>query len=119
MGRATALFFGPRPFGPWGGVKSSNNLKFQLQSQFQRLLNQTLYVFSQTKYIKTHRTGFSSVCLGHAPGMGLGGAVGGGGSQICMSITLSRTKKHSYCIHSEHCVHVHVEQKVDGDYLDL
>ena len=34
---------------PWGGVKKSNIIKFQLQSQFQRILNQTLCVFSQIR----------------------------------------------------------------------
>ena len=34
---------------PWGGVKNSNIIKFQLQSQFQRILNQTLSVFSQIR----------------------------------------------------------------------
>ena len=33
---------GPRPLGPWGGAKRLNIIKFQLQSQFQRFLNQTL-----------------------------------------------------------------------------
>ena len=42
-------FFWPRPLGPWGGVKRSNIIKFQLQSQFQRFLFQTLCVFSQMK----------------------------------------------------------------------
>ena len=35
-----------------GGAKKSNIIKFQLQSQFQRFLNQTLCVFSQMKGIK-------------------------------------------------------------------
>ena len=34
---------------PWGGVKKSNIIKFQLQSQFQRILIQTLSVFSQIR----------------------------------------------------------------------
>ena len=32
-------FFGHGPLGPWGGAKSSNIIKSQLQSQFQRFLN--------------------------------------------------------------------------------
>ena len=59
MGRATALFFfWPRPLGPWGGAKRSNIIKFQLLSQFQRFLNQTLCVFSQMKDIKHIRRDF-------------------------------------------------------------
>ena len=48
-------FFCPAPWGPGEGPKgqiSLNIIKFQLQSQFQRFLNQTLCVFSQMKDIK-------------------------------------------------------------------
>ena len=38
-------FLGPRPLGPWGGAKRSNIIKSELQSQFQRFLNQTLCIF--------------------------------------------------------------------------
>ena len=61
MGRATAHFFGPAPWGPGEGPKgqiSINIIKFQLQSQFQRFLNQTLCVFSQMKDIKHIRRDF-------------------------------------------------------------
>ena len=44
-------FLGPHPLGPWGGAKRSNIIKSELQSQFQRFLNQTLCIFSQMKYI--------------------------------------------------------------------
>ena len=43
---------------PWGGAKSSNFIKFQRQSQFQRFLNQNLCVFSQMKDIKHIRWDF-------------------------------------------------------------
>ena len=42
-------FWGPRPLGPWVGAKRANNIKYELQCQFQRFLNQTLYIFSQMK----------------------------------------------------------------------
>ena len=42
---------GPGPLGPWGGAKRSNIIKSELQSQFQRFLNQTLCIFSQMKDI--------------------------------------------------------------------
>ena len=45
MGRATAHCFGLAP-GPWRGIKRSNIIKLQLQSQFQ------LCVFIQIKDIK-------------------------------------------------------------------
>ena len=44
-------FLGPRPLGPWGGAKRSNIIKSELQSQFQRFLNQTLCNFSHMKDI--------------------------------------------------------------------
>ena len=44
-------FLGPRPLGPWGGAKRSNIIKSELQSQFQRFLNQTLCIISHMKDI--------------------------------------------------------------------
>ena len=54
-------FFGPRPLGPWGGVKRSNIIKFQLLSQFPIFSNQTLCVISQMKDIQHIRRDFQSV----------------------------------------------------------
>ena len=74
------FFFGPAPWGPGEGPKgqiSLNIIKFQLQSQFQRFFNQTLCVFSHMKDIKHIRQEFSFGRLGHAPGVGLRGTVGG------------------------------------------
>ena len=80
MGCATAHFFGPAPWVPDKGPKgqiSLNIIKFQLQSQLQRFFNQILCVFSHMKDKKTYQTGFSFGRLGHAPGVGLRGTVGG------------------------------------------
>ena len=55
------IFFGPAPWGPGEGPKVQISLiiiKFQLLSQFQRFLNQTLCVFSQMKDIKHIRRDF-------------------------------------------------------------
>ena len=55
MGCAMAPFFGPPPLGPVEGPKGEillNIIKFQLQSHFQRFLNQTLCVYSQMKDTK-------------------------------------------------------------------
>ena len=74
-------FFLPHPQGPWGGAKRSNIIKFQLKSQFQRFLNQTLCVFSKIKDIKrykTYQTGFSFSSLGHVLGVVGLGVLGGG-----------------------------------------
>ena len=51
--------FWHRPLVPWG-IKRSNIIKFQLQSQFQRFLCQTLCVFSQIKDTKYIRRDFHS-----------------------------------------------------------
>ena len=56
--RTGAIFFGPCALGPWGGAKRSNIIQSELQSQFQRFLNQTLYIFSQMKDIKHIRRDF-------------------------------------------------------------
>ena len=66
--------FWPRPLGPWRGAKRSNIIiiKFQLQSQFQRFLNQTLCVFSQMKDIKHIRRDFHLVAKVMPQGSDLG-----------------------------------------------
>ena len=51
MAHTTAPFFGPHPLGPWGWALRPNILRSELQSQFQRFLNQTLRIFSQMKDI--------------------------------------------------------------------
>ena len=68
------MFWAPSPWG-LGGGKRSNIIKSQLQSQFQRFLNQTLCVFSQIiERYKTYYRGFSFGPLGHAQGFGNWGA---------------------------------------------
>ena len=79
MGRATAHFFWPCPLGPWGGAKRSNIIKFQLQSQFQRFLNQTLCVFSQMNDIKHIRQDFHLAAWVMPQGWDLGVPWGVGG----------------------------------------
>ena len=77
-------FFGPRALGPWGGAKRSNIIKSELQSQFQRFLNQTLYILTNERY-KTYQTGFSFGSLGHAQGWDLGLPWGAGGVKFFFS----------------------------------
>ena len=74
-------FLGPRPLGPWGGAKRSNIIKSELQSQFQRFLNQTLCIFSQTKDIKQIRWDFHSTAW-VMPRGGIWGTSGAGGSEF-------------------------------------
>ena len=71
-------FIGPAPWGPGEGSKGQISFNFQLQSQFQRFLNQTLCVLTNERYI-TYQTEFSFCPLGHASGMGLWGAGGAQG----------------------------------------
>ena len=67
-------FLGPRPLGPWGGAKRSKIIKSELQSQFQRFLNQTLCIISQTKDIKHIRWDFHSAAWsGTGVQWGMGG----------------------------------------------
>ena len=60
------------PLGPWGGVKGSNIIEFQLQSQFQRFLFQSLCENSQMKDTKHFRWDFLFCSLGYALGVRLG-----------------------------------------------
>ena len=81
MGSATA-YFCPTLWalgGPKGQILRTI-IKFQLLSQFQRFLKQTLCLLTNERN-KTNQTGFSLGRLGHGPGVGLGGAVGGWGVQ--------------------------------------
>ena len=73
MAHATAHFLVP---GPWGVAKMSNNIKFQLLSQFHIILNQTLHVLSQIKDIKRIRRDFIQ-----SHGVGLWRYCGVGGSK--------------------------------------
>ena len=81
------IFFWPHPLGSWGRAKRSN-IKFQLQSQFQRFLNQTLRVFSQMKDIKHIRQDFHLVAWVMPQGQGwdLGGWGGGGVKKLFSEI---------------------------------
>ena len=69
-------FFWPSPLGTWGGVKRSNIIKFQLHSQFQRFLYQTLCVFPQMKDIKHIKHDFYYFVCVMPQGLGTGGAQG-------------------------------------------
>ena len=82
------FFFGPAPWGPGEGPKGQiylNIIKFQLQSQFQRFLNQTLCVFSQMKNIKHIRQDFHSVASVMPQGWDFGVPWGGWWSKIFFS----------------------------------
>ena len=79
-----AYFFCPAPWGPGEGPKgkiSLNIIKFQLQSQFQRFLNQTLCIFSHMKDIKHIRLDFHLATWVMSQGWDFWGGGGRGGSK--------------------------------------
>ena len=79
-GCATAHFFWPRPLGPWGGAKRSNIIKYHLISitkSISKIFKPNCVCLLTNERYKPYQTGFSFPCLGHAPGVGLGGTVGG------------------------------------------
>ena len=78
--------FFPRLLEPWGGVKRSNIIKFQLQSQFQRFLFQTLFFVLANERYKTYQTGFLFCRLGHALGVGLGGTYRPKSNSVLLSV---------------------------------
>ena len=77
-GVCNGTFFWPRPLGPWRGAKRSNIIKFILQSQFQRFINQTLCVYSHMEDIKHIRRDFHLVPWVMPQGSDLGEPWGGG-----------------------------------------
>ena len=95
-------FLGPRPLGPWGGAKRSNIIKSELQSQFQRFLNQTLCIFSQTKDIKLIRWDFHSGPW-VMPRGGTWEYRGGGGGQFFFFQKINQIS----CVSSSHEWHMH------------
>ena len=82
------IFFGPAPWGPGEGPKGQISLiiiKIQLQSQFQRFLNQTLCVFSEMKDMKQFRRDFHLAAWVMRQGWDLGVLWGVGEGQIFFS----------------------------------
>ena len=81
MGCATAYFVGPAP-GALEWAKRSNMIKYHklhLQSQFQRFLNQTLFVYLQMKDMEHFRQDFNLVArvMPHRWDLGVLWGVGG------------------------------------------
>ena len=79
------IFSGSAPWGSWEGpkgqihVRSLNIIKFQLLSHFQRFVKPNFVCLLKNERYKIYQTGFSFGPLGHTPGVGLGGTVGGCG----------------------------------------
>ena len=75
MGRATAFFFGPAPWGPGEGSKGQISFNFNYKVNFKDFYRETLCFVSQMKDTKHIRRDFHSV----AWVMPLGWDFGGGG----------------------------------------
>ena len=73
-------FFDPHPLGPWGGAKRLNIIKSQSKS-ISKIFKPNFVCLLTIERYKTYQGGFSFPRLGHAPEVGLGGTVGGGGSK--------------------------------------
>ena len=95
MGRATAFFFGPAPWG--GGQKVKYHLISITKSILKIFIPNVVCVLTNERY-KTYQTGFLFCHLGHAPGVGLRGAGGAQG-----------VKKFFFFKHG------HVAYQIDGD----
>ena len=76
------FFFAPLPGALGRGQISLKIIKLQLQSQFQRFLNQTLRVFSEIKDIKHIRRDFHLAAWGMPQGWDLGVLWGVGGQKF-------------------------------------
>ena len=96
------ICFGPAP---WGGAKGQillNTINFQLQSQFQTFLNQTLCVYSQMKDIKHIRQDFHSAAWVMPQGWDLGVRWGVGGVKFLLSPKFNQ----SWCVSYLHELHM-------------
>ena len=78
MGHATAHFW-PRPLGPCGRAKRSNIINYQnsITKSISKIFKPNFVCLLTNERYKTYQTGFSFGCLGHAPGVVLGGTVVG------------------------------------------
>ena len=78
MNEACSGIFCPASWDPGGGAQRSNIIKFQLQLISKIFKPNFVCLLTHERY-KTYQTGFLFGRLGHAPGVELGGTVGGGG----------------------------------------
>ena len=71
------IFFGPAP---WGGAKRSNIIKYHkisITQSISKIFKPNFVYLLTNERFKTYQRGFSFGRLGHVPGVGLGGTVGG------------------------------------------
>ena len=82
MGSATAHFSLAPPLGPCGGAKRSNINKYHyisITKSISKIFKPNFVSLLTNERYKTYQTGLPFGRLGHAPGVGLGGTVGGWG----------------------------------------
>ena len=75
MAHATAQYFGPRPLGRGQKVKYH---KISITKSISKIFKPNFVCLLTNERYKPYQTGFSFGRLGHAPGVGLGGTMGGG-----------------------------------------
>ena len=72
-------FFGPHILGPWGGGQKVKYHKISITKSISKIFKPNVVCLLTNERYKIYQTGFSFGPLGHAPGVGLGGTVGGWG----------------------------------------
>ena len=74
-------FWVPAPPGALGRGQRSNIIKISITKSISKIFRSNSVRLLTNERYKTSQMGFSFDCLGHAPGLGLGGTVGGWGGQ--------------------------------------
>ena len=74
--RNVKKFFGPTPWGPGEGPKGQISFNFNYKVNFKDFYTKHFVCVLTNERYKTYQTEFSLCSLGHAPGVGLWGAVG-------------------------------------------
>ena len=81
-GACNSTIFGPTPWGHWEGQKVKLSLNFNKEVNFKDFMPNFVFVLTNKRF-KEYWTGRLLYRLGHAPGVGLGGAWG---TQGCKKI---------------------------------
>ena len=81
MAHATAQFFGSPPPGALGRGQKVKYHLISITKSISKIFKPNFVCLLTIERYKTYQTGFTFCRLGHAPGVGLGGTVGGWGVQ--------------------------------------
>ena len=96
MGCTTSHFFCPAPWGPGEGPKGQISLNSFTKS-ISRIFKPNFVCLLRNERYKTYQMGFSFGHLGHAPGAGLWGTVGG------QKIFLSKFNQNGFVSYLHEC----------------